>query len=273
MATKLEIYNLALIGIGASSVTDAELTAASIKQVKTLDAIYTFCRDEVLAGYGWKFAKKTTPLVLIDGFAVDEDEVTITGATQANPIVITATNTYSDEDIIKIADIAGMTELNGNIYEIDNVSATDFELKGIDGTGFDAYASDGECIRYEAIAEYSGGFTYALPEDCIKPRKLDNSTFDFEIRGETLLTVVENAVLEYTKKVTDESLFSATFLLTLAARLGAGVCLSLVGNKSSIIQFAWENYYATMARQSSIDAQSQTKRRHKYIDSWETGRL
>jgi hypothetical protein len=272
MATKLEIYNMALIGIGLTPITQTELTAAEIKQVMTLDAIYSFCRDEVLSEYGWRFAKKTTPLQLVNGFKVGEDEITITGATQANPVVITATNTYSDEETIKIDGITGMTELNGNIYEVDNASASGFELKGVDGTGFAAYVSGGEAIRYEAIAEYQDGYTYVMPDDCIKPRKLENSTHDFEIREGVILTIAEDAILEYTKRVTNESLFPTTFSLVLSARLAAGVALTMVGQKADVIKYTWDIYTATLAKQTAIEAQKQTRRWHKYRDEWETSR-
>ena len=75
--------------------------------------------------------------------------VTITGASQTNPVVITAVNTYSNGDEVFITGVLGMTELNGNRYIIKNVSASNYEItnqvtsENIDGTGFTAYASAG----------------------------------------------------------------------------------------------------------------------------------
>lgn len=69
----------------------------------------------------------------------------ITGATQANPVVITSTaHGFSDGDKVKIVDVEGMEELNGRTFEVDNSTTDTFELKDEDGTTFDAYLSGGK---------------------------------------------------------------------------------------------------------------------------------
>lgn len=68
----------------------------------------------------------------------------ITGATQANPCVITATSHgFANGDLIYIDDVVGMTQLNKRIYEIANVAANTFELSGVDSTAYTAYSSAG----------------------------------------------------------------------------------------------------------------------------------
>ena len=70
----------------------------------------------------------------------------ITGATQANPVVITAKNhRFANGDRLHFIDIIGMTELNNNYYEVANQTKDTFELLGVDGTAFSAYVSDGIC--------------------------------------------------------------------------------------------------------------------------------
>jgi hypothetical protein len=74
---------------------------------------------------------------------------TITAATQADPVVITATgHEIKDGDAVSIADIVGMTDLNGNTYYVKVVDADSFSLHDsvgntIDGTGFGVYSSGG----------------------------------------------------------------------------------------------------------------------------------
>lgn len=75
---------------------------------------------------------------------------TITGATQANPVVITATaHGHADGDHVTISSVGGMTELNNNIYRVVYIDADSFSLKDpetgvdVDGTGFTAYTSGG----------------------------------------------------------------------------------------------------------------------------------
>ena len=81
-----------------------------------------------------------------DAFHVDsglsyDDPQTITAATQANPVVITAaSHGFSDGDMVQITDMAGigtetgMTELNGNRYTVQNKATNTFELKGANGS-------------------------------------------------------------------------------------------------------------------------------------------
>lgn len=81
-----------------------------------------------------------------------EDATTITGATQANPVVITDTgHPYLDGDLIVIKDVVGMTELNDKEYIVANKTANTYELTGIDGTAFTAYASGGTAAEVHEI--------------------------------------------------------------------------------------------------------------------------
>ena len=72
-------------------------------------------------------------------------ETVITGATQANPVVITcvAHGLVSDDEIA-IFNVAGMTELNGKGFTVANATDDTFELSGIDGSGYTAYTSGGD---------------------------------------------------------------------------------------------------------------------------------
>ncbi|MCH8092305.1 MAG: hypothetical protein IIC57_08155, partial [Proteobacteria bacterium] len=80
-----------------------------------------------------------------DSLLTLDDPKTISGATQADPVVVTATaHGFSDGDTVRIARVVGMTELNGNAYTVANKTANTFELSGVDGTGFTAYSSGGE---------------------------------------------------------------------------------------------------------------------------------
>ena len=87
----------------------------------------------------------------VDSCITLDTPVTVTGATQADPVVITATaHGFSDGDLIRHTDFLGMTELNGNTYKIANKAANTYELTSpdddtdIDGTAFAvAYISGG----------------------------------------------------------------------------------------------------------------------------------
>tara|TARA_R110000787_G_scaffold28355_1_gene77550 strand:- start:434 stop:3436 length:3003 start_codon:yes stop_codon:yes gene_type:complete len=74
---------------------------------------------------------------------------TISGATKANPVVITDTaHPYANGDELFIQGVVGMTELNDKYYRIANKAANTYQLQdiggtNIDGTGFTAYSSAG----------------------------------------------------------------------------------------------------------------------------------
>lgn len=70
---------------------------------------------------------------------------TITGATQANPCVITTSGAhgFSNGQLIYIYGVVGMTQLNGRLYTLANVTGTTFELSGVNSTGYTAYTSGG----------------------------------------------------------------------------------------------------------------------------------
>jgi hypothetical protein len=90
----------------------------------------------------------------IDGFFMDAGltygpvAANITGATQADPVVITAVgHPFSNGDKVRIYNVQGMTELNGNAYLAANVTADSFELAGLDGMGFSGYLAGGTAVK------------------------------------------------------------------------------------------------------------------------------
>lgn len=96
---------------------------------------------------------------------------TITGVTQANPGVVTATSHgYSDGNIVIIENVEGMIEVNGGIYIIANSATHTFELTDIDGNnvdtaGFTAYTTGGytsiQNLLPGAVSFYESRLMYA----------------------------------------------------------------------------------------------------------------
>lgn len=74
--------------------------------------------------------------------------VNITAITQADPAVVTSNgHSLRSGDTVTITAVGGMTQLNGNSYLIDVVSANTFSLRGVDSTGYGAYTSGGQAAR------------------------------------------------------------------------------------------------------------------------------
>lgn len=77
------------------------------------------------------------------------DEFVVSGATQASPVVLTTgIHTLTAGEFVKVTDIVGMTELNGQTYKLGPVTATTMTLLNLvgtplDGSAFTAYSSGG----------------------------------------------------------------------------------------------------------------------------------
>jgi hypothetical protein len=73
----------------------------------------------------------------------------ITGATQANPVVVTSNNHgLQTGDTCAITGVVGMTQLNDRTFTVTRVSADTFSLNGEDGTGYTAYSSGGSFTAF-----------------------------------------------------------------------------------------------------------------------------
>lgn len=94
-----------------------------------------------------------------NGAPVLETSLVITGATQTNPVVLSVANTYTtgSVDWVYIANMAGMTQLNGGYYIVTARTANTITLAYLDGTpvdatAFGAWTSDGTSARVYTLA-------------------------------------------------------------------------------------------------------------------------
>ena len=97
-----------------------------------------------------------------DKGAVLEGDKTISGITQANPAVVTATSHgYDNGDEVLISGVSGMTEVNGKRFLVADKTTNTFELQDKDGvdinsTSFTAYSSGGVANKvFEITTPYT----------------------------------------------------------------------------------------------------------------------
>lgn len=96
-----------------------------------------------------------------NGAPVLEATAAITGATQANPCVLSVVNTYSVGDWVFAAGVLGMTQLNGKYYKISartggTITLSDLNGVAIDSSAYTAYASGGTVARvYTIVSPYA----------------------------------------------------------------------------------------------------------------------
>lgn len=94
-----------------------------------------------------------------NGAPVLESALTITGATKANPCVVSVTNSYTtgDVDWVYITGVVGMTQLNGRYFKVHSRTGgtiTLYDLFGnpVNSTGYGTYTSGGTSARVYTIS-------------------------------------------------------------------------------------------------------------------------
>ena len=89
------------------------------------------------------------------GLSYNGTVAVITAVTQANPAVVTAVaHGFNNGESVRITDVSGMIELNGNVYIVANSTVDTFELTTTDSTSFTAYISGG--VASQVVTSLSG---------------------------------------------------------------------------------------------------------------------
>ena len=96
----------------------------------------------------WADGDKQKLAFFVDSGLTLNAPLTITGATQANPVVITSNgHGLTNGDLVRIDDIAGMTELNTRTFTVAGSATNTFQLSGENGSAHTAYISGGEARK------------------------------------------------------------------------------------------------------------------------------
>ena len=227
---KIYVCNLAASKLNDLTATTFEATGGKYESptARRCDTVFTQAKIQILRSHSWNFATKQAELTQKTA------TVTITGATQANPVVITATNTFEGAETVTIAGVVGMTELNGNSYIVANPTSTTFELSGIDGTGFTAYTSGGTGT-YDDVPDF-GDYTYSypLPTDFVRTIAEDDNKDYYKKVGTDLFTRKSTAKLWYVHEVTDNTFADAMFVNALATLIASKVAPSSKGTQTAM---------------------------------------
>ena len=101
---------------------------------------------------------------LKDNGQITEATKTISGITAANPTVVTATSHgYANGDDVWIADVVGMTRLNGRRFTVANKTTNTFELTDENSTSYTAWSSGGTASKaYQITTTYTSAELYDL---------------------------------------------------------------------------------------------------------------
>lgn len=124
---------------------------------------------------------------LQSGSYVLEDALTITGITKANPAVVTSVaHGLANGQWVKIAAVAGMTQVNGRTFLVAGVTADTFQLKSlpagtnVDSTAYSTYTAGGTINAvYEIDSPYPAEALDGLSFDQYRDRLRITSRDDY----------------------------------------------------------------------------------------------
>jgi len=168
-----------------------------------------------------------------DKGAVLEGDKTISGITQANPAVVTATSHgYSNGDEVLISGVSGMTEVNGKRFLVADKTTNTFELQDKDGvdinsTGFTAYSSGGVSNKvFELATPYTTAqlfdLKFAQSADVMYITHPEHEVEKLSRTGHTSWTLTD---VDFTKGPMQDANTTDTTLNPGQAAVGTGIAL------------------------------------------------
>jgi len=133
-----------------------------------------------LANYGLLMQPGNAPFgysALPNGYV---SSFAITGATQASQCVLTCTSTFQVGQTITITGVGGMTELNGNAYQVVANSGTTVTIN-VNSTGFTAYTAGGLANGIQNYINYlSGEVSVTMPTSIPQGENINLQCYFFQ---------------------------------------------------------------------------------------------
>jgi hypothetical protein len=259
MATSVDIANMALSLIGSANKLTV-LDGTGNEENRQCYLHYESTRDAMLRAHPWNFAIKRTKLI-----TQAEAAKTVTGATKADPVVLTvASHGYSDGDRVRVEDVGGMTEINDREFSIDVLTSNTFSLLDEDGTSYTTYTSGGTVTK---IPAFDFSYWFALPSDCLRVLSVEDDLYPYKIEGSRLLYNSDEANLKYVAQITDTTAFDSQFVRLLAVALAVNISVKLSDNAN--LKESLKADLRDMLRDArTFDAQSGGTPDGMYADGW-----
>jgi len=263
ITTELAVCKLAMTWLGAEPAALSNVTTVtnnSSKEDTLCNVVYDSARKAVLEDYNWQFAKRHLMLNPQDGYYespagnANAAYIAVSGITNADPAVVTtsANHGFSDGFLVRLTDVAGMTQVNNRTVRCANSNATTFECYGLNSTSFNNYTSGGKAIRYEAYSDYQGGYVFDVPADFLRPVHIEGRP-QYELVGsgnsQRILCTEQYPVVEYIADVTTVTEMSEGFKRAWAARIAAELANPLQ-KKNAAMKDMWAWYQQILHQES-----------------------
>jgi len=274
-ANDLAIANmaLALLGDKASQLTAIDNTT---ELGRRFNACFDRLQEDLLRAHPWPFALKRAIIP-----RVVDSEITITGATKAEPVVITAaSHGFSNGDEVCIYEVSGMTELNGNVYIVANKTTNTFELtdsggNNIDGTDFTTYTSGGKVGKVSSAPAFGWDYRFQKPSDYLRLTEINGNDLingpdnevHYSVEGNEILLNETTLKAQYIFNQTDVTKYDSTFTKLFARYLASELAYSIT--KSSTEATRQRNLFESEKREAmGLSAFERGTPRQPRQDSW-----
>lgn len=163
----------------ARKVKDSDLSTAITRAIRVLgleieaaDNTY-YLTEDLLSSNTHVFSLPSDCKKVLQVWDIGTNAKDVTDATATSPIVITsASHGFSDDDIVKIFNVLGNTDANGE-WKVANATTNTFELYGSSGTN--AYTSGGKIIKIPSSDDGDDIFERIDPISPVRAKYNDDS--------------------------------------------------------------------------------------------------
>lgn len=217
----LECANGALTKLGASRIT---ALAGTDHVSVTMNERLPICKKAVLRMHPWNFAVKRTKIYPYADFAISNVTFVSSELLEVTHAAMTGSSALVAGYWVTLEGVVGAIEANGTweVATVPSTTVTRITAKGV--TSLTTYIAGSDTIRRSPAYEYS--HLYALPSDCLKVLRVNDSNYctDWRIEGRFIATNEDSLEFKYVFDVTDYTAMDTTFYEALQTYLAHDVC-------------------------------------------------
>lgn len=160
----------------------------------------------------------------------------VTNITAANPPVVTysGADIWTNNDVVSIHDVIGMTEINGEMGTVANLNTTanTFELSGVDASAFTAYSSGGVVLSGLSVGTFgpTGVNVFSLLLESMRTQTaLRNLPWNLQMDGSKQLFLTAGVEGESDTDITNLTKCGVTYLDKDAAETAQWLGMESIG--------------------------------------------
>lgn len=185
----------------------------------------------------------------------------ITSVTNDDPPVLTRnTHGFTNGDVVYLTNVQGMTEMDGQVFRVANVTTNTFEAEGIDSTNYGVFTS-GDVVEVTTFSTLAKART--VEAGSVSPNKLDAQVLldsekqyvygatdspDLTIDGLSDLNSASILKVSAAARTNATLVFRITFVGQSAVRLFRATC-TLPSESITVDQLVTSSFSATQVRQ------------------------